>query len=388
MALEAAIHFHNMEADVILMGKNPPGGLMRRLYDFFPDLSMEMPFDDITSPLGRKITNIKPHSHIPTIKEYWENYLHPLIQNMPSGIIWKKTKVLRVQKRFLKPDENPPNQSRLMDLFRVFYTVNPREFTNKNALKTDTSLLQPFENMIDVDIVIDARGVVHNPYPTGGKGGLALNEANFTESSDVIHGFHEQKKLPSSIPQNIILAGSNTMAVLWILKLNSLIQDRHLLVITSESKPFSRIKEKNLSQMLQTILDENEKDWFKKKSSYEKKLDLFKKSDNSVKKDHPMEPVPGIKIIKDARITSMDRLSDREGLFVTVESGLKKEEIRTYKADLLIIEEGHERDQTFTKNLNPIEPGFYTLGTTDNLPDSIREINAIEDDLLHYFSKK
>ena len=81
--------------------------------------------------------------------------------------ITKAGEVLRVHKRFLHPKESIAEKSRLHDLFRVIYSVNPKESilkqleANPDMFKqlgeqVVNSLHMPVESFEDFDIVIAA----------------------------------------------------------------------------------------------------------------------------------------------------------------------------------------------------------------------------------------
>ena len=412
LAVEMFFELNHLGAQVMLFASNPPGGMIRRMASFIPDLSMERPFEEITSELGRKIVNKSSLRSIPTVTGYWEEYLSLLIEKIPASS-WKNTKVLRVQKRFLQLEEEIPGKTRLFDLFRLFYLVNSTKdmsFPQNTSPAVLESLQRSFEGFMDFDLVIDARGTAHCPKPVGGDG-FALNEQSFFDTEDVIYGLHSAKKLEKILKdvKKIILAGSSATAALWVLKLASWMDENHqLIVISSNPEPFFTDKDipQNLKERLDRLVEQKKKGFSLQYHKYESLFEDFKKLDDHVKikTSPPKQPVCPIAIVGGSNVTAIDRLSDRKGIFVTVETAefrTGNDKLQTLHADCLIVAMGNRQDIDFAGGLQTCykftaknksgrhpEPGFYTLGIASDLSRGIEQIKHIREDILGYFEKR
>ena len=404
LAIEIFFELEHLGAEVVLFAKEDAGGMIRKMMDFMPDLSMEKQFNEITTSLGRKILDIPNLSSIPTVKDY-EKYLSSLIQKIPSSS-WKKTKALRVQKRFLQLDEEIPRKSRLFDLFRVFYLVESIEAPSQAILTKKDS--RKIEGFMDFDLVVDARGFIHHPKALGGDG-LALGEQAFDGAKDVIYGMPSSAQLEKILKttKKIVIVGSGTIAALLTIKLASWIGEHQLIIVSSEIEPFNTNKDipQGIKKRFDSLINQVKEDYYGEELKYESLLEEFNKLEDyeKVKKTPPVKPLCGIKIIGGSNVMSVDRLSDREGIFVTVETAkfrTGEDKLQTLHTDCLIAATGYRRDTTFDRGLKTVdrfldedysgrhpEPGYYTLVNSD-LAAGIKQIKNIREDMLKFFEKR
>ncbi len=162
-AIMSAVHFHKLGAEVILFQKSPLGGGIPFSLLHFPDLDL---------------------------KRFWENEITPMIEYIEEEKLSLKGEVLRVHKRFLQDDEElESGRSRMTDLFRVVYSVNPADSILKQVEENPEifkqlgpevlkSLHIPVESFIDFDLVIEATGAGKHLRMMGPGGVFALNENN------------------------------------------------------------------------------------------------------------------------------------------------------------------------------------------------------------------
>jgi hypothetical protein len=102
-------------------------------------------------------------------REWSENYAKPLTDHLRAQQEVKTDEVVSVSKRFLAPGEIIPERSRFLDLFRIIFRVNPKDFieqqkdSNPETYQRLTkefisSLASSIEMYQDFDLVLDLRG--------------------------------------------------------------------------------------------------------------------------------------------------------------------------------------------------------------------------------------
>lgn len=384
-----------MEAAVTLFSKSGNlGGKVRRMGSFDPSYS-----------LGSQ-----------TAKEFNETYLNELSEKLVGSIPIKEVEVLRVHKRFLHPEEKPQNTSRLIDLFRVVYKVdpsklveqqkgdNPEAFQNfdENMLKSLEGHMESFE---DFDMVVDARGTGESPLKLGPGGSPALNENLLKEKGHIYYGWEAAEFLNGN-PGNghMVIGGEGEPAALAVLRLKDWIIEsgNNLTLVCEKDHPF-----KNLSPDVQSKIDEfmgeQENIFMKKMEEYREKLFSWRELEDYIKAKTPMpaEPRPPFDVLIETYITSVDRLLDAEGWFLTCESP-GNEQIKTLKADTILALKGYRKETSLSEDLqtdynysrmsasNPVgihpEPGFYTLGAHD-YETGHSKIEPIIENMLSFFTK-
>ncbi|MBY0414840.1 MAG: hypothetical protein K2Q18_11770, partial [Bdellovibrionales bacterium] len=169
IAILTAQHFDKLGAEVTLFQRSPLGGNLRFLMESFPEF---------------KITYQKNEMKL---SEFFANFMVPAVTELEEFNLTKQGDVLRIHKRFLHPNESVPNKTRMHDLFRVVYSLNPQEsilkqleenpdFFSKLGEDVINSLHRPVESFADFDLVIEAVGLGSEPAPMGAGKSFALNE--------------------------------------------------------------------------------------------------------------------------------------------------------------------------------------------------------------------
>jgi len=437
LALEAALHFDKIGANTSVFAKAGLGGMIRRLYEFAPETSLEESWKNITTPLGREsIGLLQPLDEVPTVLEYCEKYFLPLVEKGSSKIVVKPGTVQRVHKRFLSLDEEVPGKSRLQDLFRVVFTTDPKD-SILNQVKSNpelfeklgdevlNSLNEAVESFEDFDLVIDATGTLSNPNPMGPSKSFALNEERLKNNSDIFYGreclTHYKEVTKKS--KHLVLIGSGAMSALLLCELDLWLEEdpeRMVSLITTETKPFCRFLKSDSSEILRMMTSEIMNKYFanlqRDRRQFEKDLFSWRELEPHIraKTPEPKEPLSQLNLISSSNATSLDKLLDREGLFVTCETNTfregsksNEEKMSTLTCDSVFVCTGNSKLSTMFKGLrleySPIdslasnsngthpEPGFFTLGSVNernsSLTQGLLQIPLIEQEIMNFFSR-
>jgi hypothetical protein len=427
LAIEMTLLLNNVGAEAYLFAKpnlpNGLGGQIRKLYDAAPNMQMELSLKELSSDLGLEISqcSLAPDSTI-SIKQYVELYLEPLIKYCYEHQLVKIGEVSRVHKRFLSKNESVKDKSRLIDLFRLVYKTIPNEevdstiIENREVLKEiDETLIESlksgFERFEDFDFIVDATGNFGKPYPMGSSQSFALNEQQLTQADDELnieYGYEgiiqKQKIIKDS--NRLAIIGTGLTAARTLLEYSQFLenQSNNLIIITDEGRPFNRLFEERKSPALLKDLNEffdtQEKNYNLQIQKFEKDILVWKSLDDHVraKTDKPNEPTPRFDILNGANVTSIDRLLDRKGLFLTVETPHFRTEkapieIKTFQIDYVLVCTGYDSNGTLNKScFNSAEPGLYTLGINENgetslLDEGIQKTKVILNNMLTFFSK-
>ena len=409
-------------------------------------------WSEITTHAGRKVlTDQNGESNdalfdtelTPSISEYWEKYLKPLSKFIQKKVTHIRGTVLRVHKRFLDLDEEIEGRTRLFDLFRVVYLINPNEdsFSEKSLDKKTldslgddviNSLKTPMEQFNDFDIVIDASGVLGNPKKMGPSSTLALNESSLSLKEKVFYGIESFKSLLPSKEniKKLTIIGSGESSGKLLLNVKDLIEKESMQVslVTTEDEAFQKIlknpKQDSFLKELNDFLEERKVSFENKRTSFEKSLREWRDLEDYMKAKipRPQEPSKNPAFFCGFNATSVDKLIDREEVFVTIEDAPfrgNSNSIKTISCDKVAVLTGYEcshhlfgglkadfsasKKQTSSDNgLHPNEPGFYTLGPVNNkksqsdhsgagqrykLHDGLEQLKVIEDNILSFFTK-
>lgn len=389
LALFAARHFFQIGAEVVLFQKNPLGGNIRFLLSHFPE--MEIEFEN------QKVS----------LKDFWQTELVPAVNFVEEHKLTKAGEVLRIHKRFLHPNEKLNNKSRLHDLFRVIYSVNPKEailaqlaenpeMFSKLGEQVLNSLHAPVESFEDFDIVIDARGLGKEPLPMGPSNALALNEKNIQETAPLHYEKDILTKLNLENVKNLILVGNSDAAILALLKCREWLFGKPENTLTWITPTPVKTSRKNtwLNVEAEKILNFSEVHFDKAKSDFEIKMHEWRDLEDyiKVKVPKPLEPIAKINIFEGYDVTSVDRLLDRQGVFATFESPDFREcakvvnDMRTLPADAILIAFGTDESELLSRGLQLAEPGYYQL-KGDTLTEGLTGILEIEQKILSFFSR-
>lgn len=388
LALLSARHFDRMGADVVLFQRGPLGGNISFFKKHFP------------------LFPVRFNNESLTVNDFFETQLVPLVQEIEENALSRVGDVLRIHKRFLHPKEGVEGRTRMHDLFRVVYSMNPKdtilkqveenpEFFKQLGDEVINSLHKPVESFEDFDIVIEATGKGKAPSPMGAGKSLALNENNLKDSSLLFYEKDIFTKLDLSDKKTIVLVGegiSQRLALLhfkdWLFK--SPDHSLHWVTYKSAKTP-SGIPW--LDEEADKILNEINARFEKNKEHFETKFREWRDLDDyiQVKVPKPIMPVPLLVIHEGYDVTSVDRLLDRKGVFATVESPDFRKNAKTptdmftLSADALCIARGFQ-EESLASGLEASEPGFYQM-TAKDLNEALGEIKAIEEKILNYFKR-
>lgn len=366
LAIQAAVHFHKLGGNVILFQKGPLGGGIHFSLEYFPDLDL---------------------------KRYWENEIVPLIEYIEAENIAIKGEVLRVHKRFLSDNEEVGEErTRLADLFRVVYSVNPTESILKQVAENPEifkqlgeevlkSLHVPVESFIDFDLVIEASGSGKQLRMMGPGGVLALNENNLKNNAPFFYEKEIFSKFSEAGLKSLVLVGEGPLSEMTLMKLTPWLfaeEDRRLYWIRSATADISSLH----------IAKVSNKAFEKDKKKFEDKIREWRALDDFVKAKipEPQEPIKKLTIYSGFNVTAVDKLLDQNEIFVTIESpDFRKArsidlDLKTLSVDAVLVSQGYFPHSLLKQGMRDNEPGFYQM-------DSIEALDEIEKNIMTFFSK-
>jgi hypothetical protein len=435
LSIEMALYLHHLGAQVKMFCRERLGGAVRKMSAFMPELSMEHPYSEITTEVGRKQISFSADlSKVPTVSEFWHDYLSQIIDHSVLPSLVQKGEVLRVHKRFLNTEEDVEGRSRLADLFRVIWKFDPGstlqasmqenpELFNKLGQTVVASLEKGYEKFEDFDLVIDGRGVLSNPFPMGPSQTEALNEIQLRETGDLHYGFHSLENAEQILEKSksLCIIGSGVTAAMWLLRASEWIKnpEHNISLVTTEGVIFQGMfgnpSHRDLSHKLNKFLEEQMIDFEKACEKYEQNIRTWRDLDSHIKAKtpQPQEPIPRFDVYNGCNVSAVDRLLDRDGLFVTCETvdfrGERRQiELKTLGCDSIIVCTGYGIDSSIAKGLRTNfnhhgkssecdqgthpEAGYYTLGAHKSddrydLKDGIAQLPQIEENILSYFSR-
>lgn len=417
LAIHAALHFKQLGAEVTLFKKEALGGNLHLLKTHFPQFKFQKTWKDLTSEIGRELVELSADllHEKPTAEEYWENYLVPLVERSDLFSHAKTAEVVRIHKRFLSQKEVIEGRSRLLDLFRVVFTLDPKESILKQVAENPetfeqlgqevlNSLHETVEGFHDFDLVIDARGKFYSTNPMGASNTYALNEKRLNDEKIVFYGADFLKKSPDfSHAKNIVLVGSGETIALSLLKLKDwFIKNLNvrLYIFTDEKLPFSSITNPWLQNELKTFFDETSAGYENDKLEFERRIRAWRDLEDyeKVKVAKPTEPVNRMQLFNGYSVVAMDKLLDRDGVFVTAETVDFRQDfqnlseadtLKTVPADFIIVGKGYRlqsRDEV-SEGLMLNEPGYFDLRGL-SLNTGIQQIHEIEKVVMAFFQRQ
>lgn len=382
IALYAASHFYQIGAHVVLFQRSPLGGNIRFCHSKNIECTVDYP-------------------ELKNVNKFWTEDLVPLIEFVEEKKITKSGDVLRVHKRFLHQDEEVLNRSRLVDLFRVIYSVNPKDSILKQVEENPdvfkklgeqvlNSLHEPVESFEDFDVVIEATGRGKSDFKMGPAGTYALNEKNLSKHSHFYYGKEFFHRFTAEGLKRIVVVGDDISAYIAMMKLEDWLfshSDHRLTWI--KHKPID-----HHSFSIQNLIDHEARDFEAKKQAYEDELFKWRGLEDHVKAKvaKPTEPERKLMVYEGYNVTSIDKLLDREGIFVTIESpefrGFAKVtgDLKTLACDTVVVQNGVKANEFLGDNLSIEEPGYYVIHTS-SLKEGVMEVLEIERKLMNFFSK-
>lgn len=413
VAFESALEFYLEGAEVKIIGRGRP---LSKLYFYsqtesFKDLPLEG--DLFTTSNGRDFISLQDAPA--TYKSFWDNYAAPLTKKMMELGLYHQREVLRVQKRFLDPEEEIEGRSRLLDLFRLTYGLNPSgmveeqikenpELEEKLGPEILSSLKNQVESFEDFDLVFDCRGDYQRPIPLGAGHHYALNEKSVAALGGISYGLPSFEKLEElKGHKTLTLVGSGLASAIVTLALEDWLKEpAHVLnIISSEKSLFKKVLAGNqldseLKEKLRTLIGTSMEKWRQACLKTEKELhewrDLPIHEKNKI--PQPQFPEPQLRLFEGYSVSSVDRLIDRDGLFLTLEipewRDAEKKELVTVAQDHVIAVVGYRLDPRFCEGLSKDEPGYFTFftnGQQQTPKASLERLPLVKSEILKFFSR-
>ncbi len=411
LALEAAIRFH-------LHGAALTWYIDQDDFTLFDSSSFSS--DSFISDLGLSLLKEINVNYSPTAfnwNEWTQKYEKPLIDYLRVHQEVRSDQVISISKRFLAPGEVIPGRSRFLDLFRIIYRVNPKEFIEeqkeinpetykKLTEEFITSLTSTIEMYQDYDLVLDLRSDLSKA--SAAASGKALGESRITEKvAHSLEALGKSKKLiPSANLRDIAIIGSDSLAADILLSLGTWIHDQrsNLFVVTTEDEPFKDFLSKahpTTAEQLMKLINDLEIEFQQEIEVFTKKLRDWQELDDfvQVKIPRPSEPIPRLNFFSGHNVTAIDELIDRKRMFLTLEKpefrhGKKHPEnnnveLKTVGVDQILIAHA-KKDRSFVE-VDANEQGFFDLTPTRlNLNEcwekDLLKVEGIEDEIFKLFS--
>ena len=415
MAMELALFFHNEGAMVKMIGPQNPGGKIQRLALAPVSSSIELKASGL-SPWGIEFTQYTPEQSV-SYREIWDNYYSKISTFLKTEKIFIPRELIRVQKQFLHTDEEIKGRTRLLDLFRVTYGLNASGLVEEQlaenpelADKIGADILESLKNQVesfeDFDLVVDCRGPFQTPLRIGAGGDFALNERPLGELGLIEYG-HDFIKESDTNLKTLTLVGDDQLAAFQLVLLEQWLEvaGHELNIVTHHQSAFEifladKDQDSWLQDRVRSIITKYMKNWRAECEAVEKKILEWRELEPHMKAkvSKPVFPEPKIKLYESYTITSVDKLTDRDQVFLTLElplwknEGNERRDLITLAQDRVIASCGFEEDHAPIKSLKRVdnEPGFLTLDWSNqrlNLDNGLESIEKIIDQVFTYFSK-
>jgi hypothetical protein len=347
--------------------------------------------------------------------EWKERYAKPLTDYLKLHQEVKSDEVVSVSKRYLASGEQIPGRSRFLDLFRVIYHVNPKDFieeqktTNPDTYKRLTdefvnSLASSIEMYQDYDLVLDLRSDMSRA--SAAASGRALGEGRKSDKvSYALDALKFSKNIPAEL-RDIAMIGSDSMAAEMLISLFDWLKDPRstLFVITTEEEPFEaylQAADVKTREKFLTIVQYMENEFQKEIEVFTKKLRDWQELDDfvQVKIPKPAEPIPRLNFFSGHNVTAIDELIDRKRMFVTLEkpefrNGKKHPEnnnldLKTVGADHVLV--AHAKKDLSIIEVDHGDQGFFgftpaRLNVANAWEKDLEILEGIEDEIFKLFS--
>lgn len=413
VAFEAALDFYLEGAEVKIIGKGRPLSKLHLFATTAPFKALPIDGSSFMTSKGREFVSLNegPNDY----QSLWENYFAPLAKKMMELGLYHQREVLRVQKRFLDPDEEIEGRSRLHDLFRLTYGLNPSGMVEeqikenpelKEKLGEDilASLKNQVESFEDFDLVFDCRGDFQRPIPMGAGHHYALNEKSVAALGGITYGLPNKDQLEDLKTNKVLtIVGSGLASAYTVLALESWLNEQGgiLNIISSEKSLFKKVLSeeklpKDLKERLKSLIGTSMEKWRQECLKTEEELlkwrDLPLHEKNKI--PQPQFPEPQLRLFEGYSVTSVDRLIDREGLFLTLEipgwRDQEKKDLVTVAQDHVIAVVGYRPDSRFCEGLREDEPGHFSFSSNEqqqNPKASLERLPLVKSEILKFFSR-
>lgn len=411
LALEAALRFH-------LHGASLTWFLDQDDFSQFDSPGLQP--TSFTTDLGMSLLQEIDCRYSPEVfswKEWMHGYKRPLTDYLRAHQEVKTDEVISISKRFLAPGESISGTSRFMDLFRVIFRVNPKDFideqkdTNPETYKRlaeefITSLASTIEMYQDYDLVLDLRSDLG--IASASVTGRALGEGRLSEK--VLYSLEALLKAKTLTPsvelREIALIGSDSLGAETLLSLSQWLKDprSNLFVVSTEEDPFHQFlgeADPETSRSLRALLNEIEQEFQDDINTFTTKLREWQELDDfvQVKIPRPTEPLPRVNFFSGHNVTAIDELIDRKRMFLTLEKpefrhGKRQPEnnnpdLKTIGVDLILVTHSKKNRQLLNLDLN--EKGFFDLipeklNYKNSWEKDLSKLEGIEDEIFKLFS--
>jgi hypothetical protein len=354
------------------------------------------------------------------------------IEHIRKKHLVRPNELLRVQKRYLTKNEIISGHTRMHDLFRIVYLMNPQNVLNEQKESspevfenldetTLDSLSKTMEGYEDFDLVIDCT-ILNGVSNWLGASGPAIGETTLKEHTDLKYGVDALESLPEIKDREAFfevgIIGSGKLAAILLIELEQKIINNQIraFIITTEENPFDELKSEGhllLNKKLADSLNLIESEFEKKINKFKAKLTEWDEHEDYVKAKipRPTEPIPAVVYFAAHSVTGIDRMVDRNRFFLTCEapefrsSGVQKEnnqiELKTIGIDYCLVATGNQADESlyqyiqssFQDNAKSTsidghthrETGFYTLKSAESFPLS-EQLDSITANIMKFFS--
>jgi len=300
---------------------------------------------------------------------------------------FKHSEVIRYHKQFLSQSEVTKNRTRMADLFRVVYRsldINWNSVMEENAdlygkldEQVKKSLTTNLEQYEDFDVVIDCSGPFQNPQHLGPGGVLALNEKIYSQDSCFFYGESAYTNLDQILT-------AKRLAVVGVPEILNDYISHYLLPQFKGEKVFcvtSTEVQKNLD------CENIETNYQKKCDDYSQKLHEWRDLEDYIKAKIPMPVAPERQwdFFGSHNVMSVDKMLDRSGIFLTIESPSfrTQESLKTLHVDAIVCLQGFGPN-ILAQGLRHDEDGYFCIHHTDNIE---AELNSILKNLETFFTK-
>ncbi len=373
-----------------------------------------------TSDLGMSVLKEMNHTYSTPFfnwTEWTKNYEKPLMDYLRAHQEIKTDEIISVTKRFLSPGEVIPGRSRFLDLFRVIYRVNPKDFIDdqkESNPETYQRLTEEFINSLastiemyqDYDLVLDMRSDFGKASVAAS--GRALGEGRTADK--VSYGLNALKIASEMRPtpelREICLVGSDSLAAEILLSLEEWIKEprSRLFLVTTEEEPFSAFLTSANPQTVKRLQDFNafiDREFESEVQTFTTKLREWQELDDfvQVKYPRPAEPIPRLNFFSGHNVSAIDELIDKKRMFVTLEKPEFREgrkhpennflELKTVGVDHILV--AHAKKNNSIIQVDAQEPGYFAV--TPSRPNisggwekDLSKLEGIEDEIFKLFS--
>lgn len=411
LALETALRFHLHGAALTWYVDQD---------DFTQFTSPVFSNDEFTSDLGLSVLKEMNQTYAPSSfnwSQWTKNYEKPLIDYLRAHQEVKFDEVISVTKRFLSSGEVIPGRSRFLDLFRVIYRVNPKDFiddqkeTNPETYERLTeefinSLASSIEMYQDYDLVLDMRSDLGKASVAAS--GRALGEGRTTDKvSYALNALKTAGEIkPTPDLRELCIVGSDSLAAEILVSLEEWLKEQRsrLFLVTTEEEPFKAFLSSanpESAKKLETIFSYIDREFEAEVETFTTKLREWQELDDfvQVKYPKPAEPIPRLNFFSGHNVSAIDELIDKKRMFVTLEKpefrdGKKHPEnnfldLKTIGVDHILV--AHAKKNNSFIQVDTQEPGYFAH--TPSRPNiksgwekDLSTLEGIEDEIFKLFS--